>query len=69
MKMRDTKVGVWSYSLQRFIPFIPCPGEKRVRVDFFGDLDDLVVWPVEYRGNLVFSQGDSPLPDWTVSLS
>lgn len=69
MKMQETGVGVWSYSLQKFIPFIPCPGEKRVRVDFFGDLDDLVVWRVEYQGNLLFSQGDSPLPDWVVSYS
>jgi hypothetical protein len=64
---------VWNYESQEFIRSFRVPGEKRVRVDYFGDLSDLDVFevrrdPVDPR---VFYplDGNKPLAGWVISLS
>lgn len=68
-KMCETGVAVWSYRDQRFIPFCPCPGENRVRIDVFDDLDNYAVFSVTYTGDNTFDfHGDpnKPLRDWAI---
>lgn len=69
--MTDTQVEVWDYGAQAFVESFPCPGEKRVRVDYFGDLSNLAVFEVtrgEGREFFVID-GNRPLADWRISLS
>lgn len=66
------EVEVWDYLNQCFINHIPCPGEKRVRVDYFGDLSDLAVFEVRREeGSRVFFpvDGNNPLRDWQIDLT
>lgn len=68
--MADTQVEVWDYNAQAFIPHISCPGEQRVRVDYFGDLSNLAVFEVERNGREFFViDGNNPLGDWRIDLS
>ena len=70
MKMRETGVAVWRFDSQEFIPFIPCPGEKRVRVDVHDELCNYAVFSVKYTGDQSFDVLlDLPLRDWVLSLS
>lgn len=64
-------VQVWDYENQCFIWHIPCPGEKRVRVDHFGDLSDLAVFEVVNNpdGSFNVIDGNRPLKDWEISYS
>ena len=45
------QVAVWSYPDQEFIIPIRCENEKRVRVDYFGSLEDLDVFQIEIVNN------------------
>lgn len=49
--IKDSGVAVWGFREQRFIPFVPCPGEERVRIDVFGSEslgEDYAVYEVDY---------------------
>jgi hypothetical protein len=70
----ESGVAVWSVPRQEFVPFIPCPGEERVRLDVHDDLSNYRVHRVEY----LYVEGDgtlrfrllSPEPlDWRIDLS
>ena len=65
------EVEVWDYSKQEFIHSIKCPGEKRVRVDYFGDMENLAVFEVIRGDGAVFYpvDGNRPLSDWAIDLS
>ena len=65
-------VEVWDYVEQDWFPSIKCPGEKRVRVDYFGDLENLAVFQVERLSKTTFmAVGEPPVPlkDWRIDLS
>lgn len=71
-----TQVAVWDFSGQTFISHIDCPGYKRVRVDYYGDLANLAVYEVEYLDeqkthfNVVIVDGmPKRLDDWRIDLS
>lgn len=67
---RNTQVEVWDFKNQKFVPHIPCKGEKRVRVDYHGDLSDLAVYEVWRSGDEFFVlQPARPLRDWRIDLS
>lgn len=67
--MSEVQVAVWDYAAQTFIQHIPCPGERRVRVDYHGNLLNLDVFEVRREGNLVYPvDGTKPL-DWRIDLS
>jgi hypothetical protein len=71
-KMKNTGVAVWDYNKQKFIPFIPCPGQKRVRIDVFDSLDNYAGFPVNYKEDGSFDfLGDpsSPCNDWEINYS
>ena len=64
------EVEVWDYEAQAFFPHIRCPGEKRVRVDYHGNLANLAVFEVRRDGDMFFVlDGNRPLTDWGISLS
>lgn len=46
--IRATGVAVWCYSRQEFVPFVPCPGERRVRLDVHDGLQNYGVYAVLY---------------------
>jgi hypothetical protein len=70
LKMDQTGVGVWSFTKQKFVPFIPCPGEKRVRIDEHEPLTNFAVFPVRYEGPQDFVyEGAAACSDWEVSYS
>ena len=63
-------VEVWDYSRQAFFPHYACPGEKRVRVDYHGNLSNLAVFEVKRDGDkFVVINPHSPLQDWRIDLS
>jgi hypothetical protein len=65
------EVEVWNYASQDFFPSIRCPGERRVRVDYYGPLSDLAVFKVTRiagRGFMV-QDGNGPLEDWHIDWS
>lgn len=49
--MHNTAVAVWSFNHQRFVYFIPCPGEKRVRIDVHDGVHNYAVYPAIYHDN------------------
>ena len=71
----DAGIAVWDYVKQDFVPlydFIPCPGQKRVRVDVHGPLDNLAVFPVQYKkesDSLTFELLDNTPLDYEVNYS
>ena len=67
----ESGVAVWSYTRQEFVPFFPCPGEKRVRLDVFDGLENYGVYAVEYQADGSFITADPAveLKDWELSLS
>ena len=71
----NTEVEVWDYRAQQFIPSIRCPGEKRVRVDVFGEdwSEGLAVFEVrrdpDASGVFYPIDGSKPLKDWRIDLS
>ena len=76
----ESGVAVWDKANEEFIPFIPCPGEKRVRLDVFGrDLDEeFDIISVKYtkvdpnQGNPSFKFNVNswlPLSGWTIDWS
>jgi hypothetical protein len=68
--MHNTAVAVWSFNHQRFVYFIPCPGEKRVRIDVHDGVHNYAVYPAIYHDNGTFDvTSDEALADWTISLS
>jgi hypothetical protein len=76
--IKDSGVGVWHYGKQDFVSFIPCPGEKRVRLDVFDGLHNYGVFPVEYHevrieGSTTHTRftvmGERELSDWQIDLS
>jgi len=68
--MADIQVEVWNYATQSFIAHIPCPGEKRVRVDYHGSLHDLAPFEVHRDGEQFFViNPQQPLEDWRVDYS
>lgn len=69
-RMRESGVGVWSYTRQQFIDFVPCPGEKRVRIDVHDPLEDYAVFKVRYgEGRMVYpDDGNDPLP-WRIDYT
>lgn len=70
LKMDETGVAVWSYTRQEFIAFIPCPGEKRVRIDVHEPLTAYAVFPASYTGPNTFDlKSVTPLSDWEISYS
>ena len=64
-------VQVWDYEAQQFIESFSYEDEKRVRVDYFGDLNDLAVFEVFYceAGSFYVEDGNKPLTDWVIELS
>lgn len=68
---RLPEVEVWDYETQCFIPHIKCPGEKRVRVDYHGDLNNLDVFAVarEETGEFWVLEPYRPLKDWLIHYS
>ena len=59
---------------QEFIIPIRCENEKRVRVDYFGSLEDLDVFQIEIVNNdgvnITYNLvSDKPLRDWVISYS
>jgi len=62
---------VWSYKEQGFVYFIPCPGEKRVRLDVFDDLKNYDVYEVSHEeGDTIFlKEPVQPLKDWRIDYS
>lgn len=70
-KQRKTGVAVWSYEKQRFIDFVPCPGEKRVRIDAYDGIHNYAVYAVRYgKGRMVFPiEPVVPLTDWEIDLT
>lgn len=65
-----TQVEVWDYSRQKFFPHYRCPGEKRVRVDYHGNLSNLAVFEVTRDGDTFIPVNPhSPLKDWRIDLS
>jgi hypothetical protein len=71
MNMRDSGVAVWSFPRQTFVTFIPCPGEKRVRIDAHDSLENYAVFAVEYCAHTINVIGDptKPLTDWQICYS
>lgn len=68
--MADIQVEVWNYATQSFIPHFSCVGEKRVRVDYHGSLEDLAIFEVHRDGDEFFVlDGNKPLIDWRVDYS
>lgn len=79
--MIGSGVGVWSYPDQNFVSFVPCPGEKRVRIDVFDDLDNYDVYAGYYESTgdgvafVVFGETDEtgeyakPLEDWQIDYT
>jgi hypothetical protein len=66
----ESGVAVWHYAKQEFVPFIPCPGERRIRLDVFDGLDNYGVFPVVYRDNGTFDiQSREELTGWEICLS
>lgn len=64
------EVEVWDYARQQFEPHIPCPGYKRVRVDYYGNLDNLAVFEVTRDGDTFIPVNPhQPLTDWRIDLS
>lgn len=68
MSTANVEVRVWDYSQEAFIHHIPCDGEERVRVDYFGDLENLDVYQgvVYPDGSFVASR---LLSHWKIHLS
>jgi hypothetical protein len=70
LKMDQTGVAVWSFTKQKFVPFIPCPGEKRVRIDEHEPLCNFAVYEAIYSGPQTFDlKSLTPLADWEISYS
>lgn len=76
--IKDSGVGVWHFGLQDFVAFIPCPGEKRVRVDAHDDLSNYGVYEViyhevDFKDGFMNIQmtclGGDELTDWQIDLS
>lgn len=72
----ESGVAVWDKTNEKFIPFIPCPGEKRVRLDVYDrDLSqEFEILPVLYTkvDGMYFeflAQTWKPLRGWTIDLS
>jgi hypothetical protein len=70
----EVNVGVWHFPTQQFIPFVPCPGEKRVRIDVFDGLENYAVYAGEWVGNTFYPSGkkgqiSKPLEDWRIDLT
>ncbi len=64
------EVEVWDYSAQDFIESYRCTGERRVRVDYHGDLSDLAVFEVKRQGpEFIILDGNKPLKDWRIDLT
>lgn len=64
------QVGVWDYARAAWFPHISCPGEKRVRVDYHGDLGNLAVFELKQQGEHLYPVNPhSPLQDWRIDLS
>lgn len=76
-EIRSSGVAVWHFRKQEFVPFIPCPGEKRVRLDVHDSLDNYGVYAATYAEDGTFSvsgPADNPTGDpvelnWVLSLS
>jgi hypothetical protein len=67
--MRESGVAVWSYTKQAFIEFVPCPGEKRVRIDVHEDLENYAVYRVRYgEDRMVYPLSQRPL-DWRIDYT
>lgn len=64
-------VQVWDYEAQEFVESVSYEDEKRVRVDYFGDLNNLAVFEVFYNedGSFYVEDGNFSLTDWTIELS
>jgi hypothetical protein len=67
--MSKTQVGVWDYARQKFIEFVPCPGEKRVRIDVYDSLDNYGVFAGTYQGRTFVPTDGKQLSDWQIDLT
>lgn len=77
--IKESGVGVWHWERQDFVNFIPCRGEKRVRLDVHDDLSNYGVFPViyhevEFRDGQLHTRftvepGARNLSDWQIDLS
>lgn len=67
------EVEVWDYVAKNWVSHIPCPGFKRVRVDYYGDLSNLEVYEVIRRSNgfdLASKEyPPKPLTGWQIDYS
>lgn len=69
MSMQETGVGVWNFDEQRFIEFVACPAEKRVRIDVYDALDNYAVFAGTWAGRTFTISSDRPLSDWVIDLT
>lgn len=64
------EVEVWDYRNQEFVRSWRCPGERRVRVDYFGNLDDLALFEVTREDDTFKAiDGNKPLARWLIDLT
>ncbi len=69
MTMQESGVAVWCYSKQCFVHFIPCPGEKRVRVDA-GMLSDFAVYKAVWKpSGEITLPSLKPLKGWAIDYT
>lgn len=66
----DVEVEVWDAAAQAFFPCTRCPGEQRVRVDYFEDLGNLAVYRVLRSQSSDEFTVASPTPlNWRIDLT
>ena len=70
-EMQKSGVAVWSFLQQQFVSFVPCSGEKRVRIDVLNDLENYAVFDGRYErvgDGLIFYPGNQ-LADWRIDYT
>lgn len=65
----DTRLERRNFDEQRFIEFVPCPGEKRVRIDVYDPLDNYAVFAGQWLGRTFTVSSEAPLTDWVIALT
>ena len=68
-EIKNSGVAVFHLIHKQYVPFIPCPGEKRVRLDVFDCLDNYAVVKVRYFDDLSFQPISTNTEDWRIDLS
>lgn len=63
------EVAVWDTVRREYTRHIPCPGEKRVRLDVHDSLDIFRVYKVKHENGYIILLEPKPLADWRIDLS